>query len=197
MPCWWHLLWDGHSCPAPCLDACLWSWEPGVPLPYPWASARGLETVCWHRVLLSRWASAFVPAQVFQRGWLCCGISAIVASAEKQKEKHLQFFTTCFPFLFVAPIQHLSRCLPTKCSGRKMREKKAPPRLIARCNRWNSDVRKYQKSYLSMLKIHEGGAAELLEGKPEVRKETVNGLSVACQGICWSLSLRAATSWGV
>lgn len=79
------LLWEGHSCPAPSLGACLWSWEPSVPLPYLQASAWGLETVCWHHVLLSRWASAFVPARVFQRGWLWCGISVIVASTEKKK----------------------------------------------------------------------------------------------------------------
>lgn len=123
------LLWEGHSCPAPYLDACLWSWEPNVPLPYLRASARGLETVCWHHVLLSRWASAFVPAQVFQRGWLWCGISVIVASTEKQKEKHLQFFTTCFPFLLVALIQHLSRCLPTKCSGEENERERSPTQV--------------------------------------------------------------------
>lgn len=54
-----------------------------------------------------------------------------------------------------------------------------------------------EKSYLSMLKIHEGGATELLEGKLDLLKEPINGLSVACQGICWSLSPRAGTSWGV
>lgn len=34
-----------------------------------------------------------------------------------------------------------------------------------------------------MLKIPEGGAAELLEGQLELLKEIVNGLSVTCQGI--------------
>lgn len=191
------LLWGGHSCPVPSLDGCLWSWEPSVPLPYLWASAWGLETVSWHQVLLSRWACAFVPAQVLQRGWFWCGISVIVASTEKLKEKHLQFFTTCIPFLFVAPIQHLSRCLPTKCSGSKKERDKSPTQVDYKMQQvkfWCEEIP--EKSYLSLLKIQEGGAAEVLEGKLELLKEPVSGLSVLAKAFA-DLSLGAGTSWGV
>lgn len=61
------------------------------------------NSVCWHHVLLSRWAAAFVPTEVFQRGWLWCGISVMVASTEEREGKaspvpyHLLLLPPCGP----------------------------------------------------------------------------------------------------
>lgn len=63
------------------------------------------NSVCWHCMLLSRWAAVFVPAKVFQREWLWCGISVIVASTEEIEGKaslvlyHLLFLPLCGPSL--------------------------------------------------------------------------------------------------
>lgn len=125
-------------------------------------------------VLLSRWASAFVPNEVLSAGWLWCGILVIVVSTGKKKinqeEKQLQFFTTCFPTLLKPPSMQVVRgeCKIT---------------LTAGCNRWNSGKITAEKTVCDknvrgqMLLIHYRGSWRTWG---LWRRLNVDGWSVMC-----------------